>query len=275
MSSARPRGRVFMMLAIVVILLGLIQSPPLYRESIPGTLVTFDMVLVSGGQMKPFYIGRTEVTWDLYDVYALGLDKPPATGGADAIARPSQPYGAPDQGWGHAGYPAIGVTRHAADAFCRWLSTKTGKTYRLPTEAEWAEAAALAAGSGPLSSARLSELAWHRGNAGGRAHPVGTKVPDAIGLSDLFGNASDSGRPYGLHQLHRSLGRFSHRIFETPVSVGFVSEQVRTLGPELKYLCDDAVVVVVVLVVTTIDEHLPDLLSKIAARGIGEERVDR
>lgn len=191
MSSARPRGRVFMMLAIVVILLGLIQSPPLYRESIPGTLVTFDMVLVSGGQMKPFYIGRTEVTWDLYDVYALGLDNPPATGGADAIARPSQPYGAPDQGWGHAGYPAIGVTRNAADAFCRWLSTKTGKTYRLPTEAEWAEAAALAAGSSPPSSARLSELAWHRGNAGGRAHPVGTKVPDAIGLSDLFGNAAE------------------------------------------------------------------------------------
>lgn len=191
MSSARPVDRVFMMLSLVVILLGLVQSPPLYRESVAGTLVTFEMVLIPDGVPKPFYVSRTEVTWDLYDVYALGLDRPADTGGADAITRPSQPYGAPDQGWGHAGYPAIGVTRDAAEAFCRWLSTKTGKTYRLPTEAEWTHAAALAAGSSPLTGARLSELAWHRENAGGRTHPAGTKAPDAIGLFDLFGNAAE------------------------------------------------------------------------------------
>jgi formylglycine-generating enzyme required for sulfatase activity len=176
---------------LVVILLELVQPAPLYRESVAGTLVTFEMVLVSGGSSTPFYVSRTEVTWDLYDVFALGLDKPTGSGGADAVARPSQPYGAPDHGWGHAGYPAISVTRNAAETFCRWLSARTGKTYRLPTEAEWTHVATLAAGPGPLTPARVATLAWHRENAGGRTHPVGSKAPDALGLVDLFGNAAE------------------------------------------------------------------------------------
>ena len=159
-----------------------------YRESIAGTLVGFDMVLVPGdGSVAPFYIGRTEVTWDLYDVFALGLDKPADAGSADAIARPSRPYGAPDYGWGHAGYPAISIAREAADAFTAWLSAKIGKAYRLPTEAEWEHAAALAA----RPTVALDQVAWHRGNAAGRTHPVASRAPDALGLFDLFGNAAE------------------------------------------------------------------------------------
>ncbi len=179
------------MLPLSAILLTLIQSAPLYRESIEGTLVSFELVRVDGGPTGPFYIGRTEVTWDLYDVFALGLDRRTATTDVDAIARPSQPYGAPDQGWGHEGYPAIGVTHAAAEAFCQWLSTKTGKRYRLPTDTEWAHVAALASGRAPLTQASADRLAWHRGNAGERTHPVGTKAPDALGLFDLFGNAAE------------------------------------------------------------------------------------
>jgi formylglycine-generating enzyme required for sulfatase activity len=171
-----------------------------YRETIAGTVVSFEMVPVPGGtvtigsqkvEVKPFFIGRTEVTWDLYDVFALGLDAPKGGGGADAIARPSQPYGAPDYGWGHAGHPVISVARQAAQAFAGWLSKKTGKTYRLPTEAEWAHAAALATGKEPMTAARLDGLAWHSGNASARTHPVATKQADALGLFDLFGNAAE------------------------------------------------------------------------------------
>jgi formylglycine-generating enzyme required for sulfatase activity len=171
-------------------------APPDYRESIPGTLVAFDMVAVPGGTVvvdgqpvtvRPFHIGRTEVTWDMYDVFALGLDTPAALAGADAEARPSEPYGAPDQGWGHAGYPAMNVTRAAAEAFAAWLSRRTGRTYRLPTEAEWRLAAERAA----APPARLDDVAWHAGNAGGRAHPVGQKAADALGLHDLFGNVAE------------------------------------------------------------------------------------
>jgi formylglycine-generating enzyme required for sulfatase activity len=167
----------------------LASEPSAYRESIPGTLVTFEMVLVPGDD--PLYIGRTEVTWDMYDVFALGLDAPAKTGGADAIARPSQPYGAPDYGWGHAGYPAISITRNAAEAFCEWLSGKTRKTYRLPTEAEWTRAASGAAGSGVMSPDRRDAAAWHAGNASGRTHPVAARTADALGLFDLFGNAAE------------------------------------------------------------------------------------
>ncbi|HET7220476.1 MAG TPA: SUMF1/EgtB/PvdO family nonheme iron enzyme [Vicinamibacterales bacterium] len=166
-----------------------------YSESIPGTLVAFDMVPVPEGtvvldgktvKVGPFYIGKTEVTWDMYDAFALAADA--ARGSADAIARPSRPYGAPDYGWGHAGYPAISIARTGAQAFAEWLSKKTGKKYRLPTEAEWARAAALAA---PDASAPMDALAWHEGNSGGKTHPVGAKKPDALGLSDLFGNAAE------------------------------------------------------------------------------------
>jgi len=177
-----------------------LAPPQAYRESIAGTLVTLDMVPVPGGtvvmdgraeRVEPFYIARTETTWDLFDVFALGLDRAEDRGGADAIARPSQPYGAPDYGWGHAGYPVISVTRAAAEAFCEWLSAKTGKRYRLPTEAEWAHAAALAAGPDSLPAGRRGALAWHRDNAGGTTHPVGAKAADALGLLDLFGNAGE------------------------------------------------------------------------------------
>jgi formylglycine-generating enzyme required for sulfatase activity len=163
--------------------------PPRYHETIEGTLVRFEMRLVPGD--RPFYIGVTEVTWDMYDVFALGLDRKADAGKADAIARPSNPYGAPDYGWGHAGFPAISVTRAAAEAFCAWLSLKTGKAYRLPTEAEWSRAAELAAGGSTLLPDRRDAIAWHRGNSEARTHAVATRTPDALGLFDLFGNAGE------------------------------------------------------------------------------------
>jgi formylglycine-generating enzyme required for sulfatase activity len=172
------------------------------KISIAGTTVTFEMVPVPAGrvtvdgkpvQVAPLYIGRTEVTWDMYDVYALGLDKgaAPAASGADAVARPSSPYGAPDYGWGHAGFPVISLTRAAAENFAKWLSSRTGRAFRLPTEPEWQHVAILAAGGAALSPADRDALAWHRGNADARTHPVAQKRADRLGLFDLFGNAGE------------------------------------------------------------------------------------
>jgi formylglycine-generating enzyme required for sulfatase activity len=175
-------------------------APPAYRETIPGTLVSFELVPVPGGTVtiagkpvavEPFEIGRTEVTWDMYDVFALRPAESTDGAGADAVSRPSQPYGAPDYGWGHSGFAAISIARPAAEAFCAWLSSKTGRSYRLPTEAEWIHAATLAAGGTPLFTERLDALAWHRGNSVSKAHPVGKRQPDALGLFDLFGNAAE------------------------------------------------------------------------------------
>jgi formylglycine-generating enzyme required for sulfatase activity len=165
----------------------------IYTDSVPGTLVTFEMVRVPGTAV---WIGRTEVTWDLYDAFALSRsDSTERSAGIDAVARPTRPYGAPDYGWGHAGFPVISVAYTAAEAFCAWLSARTGKRYRLPTEAEWERAASVA-----IVGLNARDIAWHAGNAGGATHAVAGKAPDALGLHDLFGNAAEwvtvsSGRP--------------------------------------------------------------------------------
>jgi formylglycine-generating enzyme required for sulfatase activity len=173
-----------------------LDAQSVIRDSIPGTLVRFEMVLVPPSVAKegpkPFYIGRTEVTWDMYDVFMLRLDTARSKGPADAVARPSQPYAVPDYDWGHAGYAAISISYHAANAFAEWLSMKTGHKYRLPTEAEWERVALLAAGApGPIPRARLDSLAWHAGNADDQAHAIASKRRDRLGLYDLFGNVAE------------------------------------------------------------------------------------
>src|SRR5688572_30853361 len=158
------------------------------------------MVPVAGGsvtvagttvKVEPFMIGRTEVTWDMYDLFAEGGSDVRGNTGSDASTRPSHPYGAPDYGWGHAGYPAISVTRQAAEAYAKWLSQKTGRVYRLPTEVEWLHVARLAAGPDGLAPDKRDAVGWHRDNAAAHSHPVAAKAPDGLGLFDLFGNAAE------------------------------------------------------------------------------------
>jgi formylglycine-generating enzyme required for sulfatase activity len=180
-----------------------IAAREIVRDSIPGTLITFELVLVPGGsvtldapsgrrtvRVDPFYIGRTEVTWDMYDVYMLRLDEAKSSAAADAVARPSMPYAVPDYEWGHDGYAAISIARGAAQTFAEWLSARTGHRYRLPTEAEWVHAASLAGGS-ELTRERIDAIAWHRDNAERKTHPIASREPDALGLFDLFGNAAE------------------------------------------------------------------------------------
>ena len=192
-----------------------------FTETIRETLVTFDMVPIPGGtyefadpdnagakttvEIKPLWFGKTEVTWDEYDVYLFGLDEPNAGGSdsqgsreeepkdADAISRPTKPYGAPDHGWGHRGYPALHLTYHAAEQYCRWLSKNTGKKYRLPTEAEWEYACrAGQLPAGPLEDAALlGKLAWYWDNGQDATHQVASKEPNAWGLYDMLGNAGE------------------------------------------------------------------------------------
>lgn len=179
-----------------------------FVETIPGTAVKFEMIPLPAGavtlthlnqndednsiEIKPIWIGKTEVTWDEYDAYALRPIKDASSkiGELDAIAQPSKPYGAPDRGFGHKDYAALSMTFHAAQEYCRWLSAKTGKKYRLPTEAEW-EYACRAGATGKLSQEKLNQQAWYGGNAEGKTHPVATKQPNAWGLHDMLGNAAE------------------------------------------------------------------------------------
>ena len=98
----------------------------------------------------PFWMGSKEVTWDEYEQFAFSLDLKkkkrdnvdPAQQSerekkADAVTRPTPPYADETFGFGRSGQPVICITHHAAMEYTRWLSAKTGKIYRLPTEAEW------------------------------------------------------------------------------------------------------------------------------------------
>jgi formylglycine-generating enzyme required for sulfatase activity len=180
------------------------QPGAIVRDSIPDTLIGFDLVMVPGGTstidsptglrtitVRPLLVARTEVTWDMYDVYMHRLDGPREPGVVDAVARPSMPYAVPDYDWGHSGYAAISIAYTAAKTFAEWLSAKTGHRYRLPTEDEWLHIATLAAGPGQLTPERVDAVAWHRGNSERTTHPVASRKPDALGLHDLFGNAAE------------------------------------------------------------------------------------
>ncbi len=94
--------------------------------------------------------------------------------------------------------PALFVSWHDAQAFCRWLSKKTGKAVRLPTEAQWEYACRAGtttrfhtgdAISGHMRSADLPKAGWYGGNSGGKSHPVGKLAANAFGLCDMHGNA--------------------------------------------------------------------------------------
>lgn len=137
--------------------------------------------------VKPVWIGETEVTWDVYDIYAFRLDQTQdeQAKGVDSESRPSRPYGAPDRGFGHAGFAALGMTGHGAKQFCQWLSKKTGKKFRLATEVEWEYAAR--AGTSDLPNP-LGDYAWFWDNSDDVAHPVGKKKPNAWGFHDMLGN---------------------------------------------------------------------------------------
>ncbi|MDJ0561815.1 MAG: bifunctional serine/threonine-protein kinase/formylglycine-generating enzyme family protein, partial [Microcystis sp. M53599_WE4] len=83
--------------------------------------------------------------------------------------------------------PVENVSWDDAQAFCRKLSQITGKTYRLPTEAEW-EYACRAGTTTRFyfgdDANQLGDYAWYEGNSGGTTHPVGQKKPNAWGLYD-------------------------------------------------------------------------------------------
>lgn len=154
---------------------------------VPGTETR--VVLAWIPAPEPFWMAVHEVTHDQYAPFRyrrLDDDVAAATFDADAVTRPSLPYEDPVHGMGKGDHPAGGMTRLAALRYARWLSEKTGRLFRLPSEAEWEEAC-LAGGSGPA----IEDLAWYEANSGGAFHPVGEKAPNEWRLHDMHGNVAE------------------------------------------------------------------------------------
>ena len=125
---------------------------------------------------KPFAIGKYEVTFAEWDACV-------AASGCPTVA---------DSGWGRGRQPVIDVTLVEAEQYVTWLSKLTGKTYRLPSEAEWEYAARAGTTTlysfGDNQAAAFGVYAWYVFDSEGKTHPVGEKKPNGFGLYDMHGN---------------------------------------------------------------------------------------
>jgi len=127
---------------------------------------------------KPYAIGRHETTFAEWDA---------------CVADGNCKYRADDHGWGRGNQPVIGVSWEDAQAFADWLTQKTGRKYRLPSEAEWEYAA---------RAGTTSTYWWGKdvGKANANCEncdvtalrktlPTGSFRPNGFGLYDTAGNA--------------------------------------------------------------------------------------
>ena len=210
------------------------KPPRRYTETVTsksGENISFEMVPVPGGtfvmgspkgkpgrkndegpqhevRLHPFYLCTTETTLELFlayyqetmsakedfiEVEQAKKDAEQSRGDVDAITGPTPVYGDLTMGYG-VKHPAMGMTWHNAMTVCRWLSKKTGRKYRLPTEAEWEYACRAGTtnvfGFGNAPN-RLADFAWYEDNSDGETNEVAKKKPNAWGLYDMLGNVCE------------------------------------------------------------------------------------
>ena len=134
---------------------------------------------------RAFALSRDLVTFNEWDACA-------AEGGC-------RQYHPPDQHWGRGEHPVINVSWNDAQNYVAWLSARTGKSYRLPSEAEW-EYAARAGTTTPYyqgyglttDQANYDGVDYPRAGSPGiyrqSTTTVGTFAPNSFGLTDMEGN---------------------------------------------------------------------------------------
>lgn len=196
-----------------------------FTQTLPGSEVKFEMIALPAGEItvgspenepgrgpsdlapkkvaiKRFWIGKCEVTWAQFLPYVFldTTEQKLAPDGRsildqDGLTHPSKPYGDPARG--HAdkkNCPALGMGVPTAIHYTKWLSKKTGRHYRLPTEDEWEYACRAEASTAFFwgdDPAQAANYAWHVNNAAENTHPVGKLKPNAFGLYDMAGNVGE------------------------------------------------------------------------------------
>ena len=145
--------------------------------------LNMQMIYVEGPQAC-YHIGKTEVTQAQWTA---------VMGTSIAQQRSKEGAALPLYGTGK-DYPMYYVSYEEAVEFCRRLSSKSGKNYRLPSEAEW-EYAAKGGSMGDRcyysGSSSMDMAGWWVGNSGSMTHPVASKIPNGFGIYDMSGNVAE------------------------------------------------------------------------------------
>ena len=169
-----------------------------------GSDVDSDEKPVHSVTLSDYYIGETEVTVGLFRKfiketgYRTDADKK----GGSYIWNGSEWVLTSGLNWqcdvngkirsaSEDNHPVIHVSWNDANEFCEWLKQKTGKNFRLPTEAEWEYAARggnKSKGYKYSGSTTIGNVAWYSGNSGSATHDVKTKTPNELGIYDMSGN---------------------------------------------------------------------------------------
>lgn len=149
--------------------------------------------------LNDYFIGKFEVTNAQYKIFCdeAGYPYPDAEWSPDGVRTKSDLSEKPD-------YPVVGVNWEDSVAYCSWLQQKTGKTYRLPTEAEWEKAArgGIEQNNYPWGDEEFDAEGRYRANSGSESDndrirkmdgflntaPVGSFPPNGYGIYDMAGN---------------------------------------------------------------------------------------
>ncbi|MDP1855868.1 MAG: SUMF1/EgtB/PvdO family nonheme iron enzyme [Candidatus Nitrotoga sp.] len=87
--------------------------------------------------------------------------------------------------------PVEKVSWNDVQEYLQKLSTKTGKEYRLPSEAEWEYACRAGGQQKYCGSNKVASVAWYIVNSGNKTHSVGHKQANTFGLYDMSGNVAE------------------------------------------------------------------------------------
>ncbi|MFM6376501.1 MAG: SUMF1/EgtB/PvdO family nonheme iron enzyme [Microcystis panniformis] len=172
-------------------------SPTPFTEKISNG-VTLEMVSLPAGE---FLMGSPDSDSDAdvekpqhpVKVNSFAIGKYPVTQAQYEAVMGTNPSHFKNNSWfkNNLQNPVEQVSWDGAQAFCQKLSQITGKTYRLPTEAEWEYACRAGTTTRYYfgdDANQLGDYAWYDGNSQRTTHPVGQKKPNAWGLYDMSGN---------------------------------------------------------------------------------------
>lgn len=146
--------------------------------------------------LSSYCIGETEVTQDLW-LAVMGSNPSNFKGGNLPVER---------------------VSRNDCQEFLRRLNQQTGKTFRLPTEAEWEYAArggSKSRGYKYSGSNTLEDVAWNNENSNSTTHAVKSKKPNELGLYDMSGNVCE--------WCHDWYGNYTIRSQTNPIGISYGS----------------------------------------------------